>query len=415
MRLTINSQIKDLLAHKECSAVMEKHIGNLLKVPFFKNNSMFVSLIEIHSFFPEVISGSMLFEISDDLKKIEEADLITEALPREEVIKAVERKGPSRIPIVRGKWWGEGLYEQYGDRLNSLDHYPEDVVHLWINPTPFKLMGLSWELPGGSPLQNKPILDTWDKLDEFIEKLPDPGNDPQLEFLIEPAEAAREAGRYLLFGWWRLFFEKPWEIRGMQNIMMDYYTDPDNVKRLHDALLKQYCGYIKRAGKILMPDGLWTGDDLGHQNGPMMGPETFHEFIFPYYRKLSNTLKEEGMHFWLHSCGDNTKLMDDLIEGGVDVLHPVQKHCMDEVEIGEKYGGNITFLSGIDVQHTLQEKEPEEIRKEVRFLIDTFDRPDGGMCIGAGNGIMSGVPFENIDVYLDEALKYGVEHRSGWK
>ena len=38
-------------------------------------------------------------------------------LPRQEVIKAVERKRPSRVPLVRAKWWGEGLYEQYGERL----------------------------------------------------------------------------------------------------------------------------------------------------------------------------------------------------------------------------------------------------------------------------------------------------------
>jgi hypothetical protein len=40
---------------------------------------------------------------------------------REEVIKAVERKRPSRIPLVRAKWWGEGLWDQYGERLRESD------------------------------------------------------------------------------------------------------------------------------------------------------------------------------------------------------------------------------------------------------------------------------------------------------
>ena len=51
------------------------------------------------------------------------------------------------------------------------------------------------------------------------------------------------------------------------------------------------------------------------------------------------------------------------------------------------------------------------MRAEVRHLIDTFDRPDGGMCLAAGNGIVGGTPFENIEAFLDEALKYGLEHR----
>ena len=103
--------------------------------------------------------------------------------------------------------------------------------------------------------------------------------------------------------------------------------------------------------------------------------------------------------------------MEDLITAGVDVLHPIQKHCMDERAIARAFGGRISFLAGIDVQHTLQEKDVEGVRREVRFLIDTFDGPDGGMGIGAGNGIVAGTPLENIEAFLDEALRYGEEHR----
>lgn len=34
-------------------------------------------------------------------------------LPRPEVIRALERQGPSRIAMVRAKWWGEGLRAQF--------------------------------------------------------------------------------------------------------------------------------------------------------------------------------------------------------------------------------------------------------------------------------------------------------------
>jgi uroporphyrinogen-III decarboxylase len=51
------------------------------------------------------------------------------------------------------------------------------------------------------------------------------------------------------------------------------------------------------------------------------------------------------------------------------------------------------------------------VREEVRFLIDAFDRPEGGMCLAAGNGILPGTPFENIEAFLDEAIRYGTTHR----
>ena len=84
---------------------------------------------------------------------------------------------------------------------------------------------------------------------------------------------------------------------------------------------------------------------------------------------------------------------------------------MNESEVAKKYGDRITFLAGFDVQHILQEATPDEVRAEVRWLINTFDRPQGGMAIAAGNGIVSGTPIENILAFLDEAVYYGAEHR----
>ncbi len=59
-----------------------------------------------------------------------------------------------------------------------------------------------------------------------------------------------------------------------------------------------------------------------------------------------------------------------------------------------------------------EQSNPDGVREEVRFLIDTFDRPDGGLCIAAGNGIVSGTPIDNIQAFLEEALDYGQQHRS---
>jgi uroporphyrinogen decarboxylase len=337
-------------------------------------------------------------------------------LSRAEVIKAVERKNPSRVPLVRAYWVGEGLEEQYGARLDEFQRYPEDVVQLWVDhPVRFEQMDLSWALPPEEGAHdNRPVLDDWAKLDEFIAKLPDPETDERFEELPAQAEAARAADRYITFGWWRLFFEFPWKIRGMTNLLMDYYTYPEEIHRLHDALCTVYEGYLRRAIREFHPDGFWTSDDLGHQKQPFMRPSTFHEFLFPYYQRIGALLKANNLHWWLHSCGNNTPLLDDLIEAGVTVFHPVQKGTMNEIAVAHAYGNRLTFLAGMDVQHILQEATPEGVRSEVRFLIDTFDRPDGGMCIAAGNGIVAGTPFENIEAFLDEAVNYGTAHRANF-
>lgn len=187
----------------------------------------------------------------------------------------------------------------------------------------------------------------------------------------------------------------------MENLMMDYYDNMAGLKIICRHLTDYYKVIIDRF-KELDFDGIFTSDDLGHQSGPMMSPEIFEELYFPFYCEIINYVHSKGMHFFLHSCGDNTKLMKYLIEAGVDVFHPVQKGCMDEVETANMFGDRISFLVGVDVQHLLPNGTAQEIRDGIRRIIEIFHKPEGGLLLGAGNGILPDTPIENIRVMLEE-------------
>ena len=351
----------------------------------------------------------------EKLKKTILYDLESNPLEKE-VINSLKRLTESvKIIFAKGEYLKvlkiSDLKEADSLITRLFDYYPDDVRFLWFRPINVDKMKLSWEIKKTGARDNCPVIDEWSKLDEFIEKIIEPENDPDFEKLIIDAKKNISDDRYLMVAWWHFFFEEPWSLRGMENILIDYFIEKENVHRLHATLSKQYSKYIEILKHELCPDGFFTSDDLGHQTQPMMKPEIFDEMIKPYYSEIGTILKKNNLHWWLHSCGNNTPLLPSIIETGVDVFHPVQKGTMDELEVARKFSKNLVFLAGIDVQHTLQEKNENEIRREVRFLIDTFDQPDGGMCIGAGNGIVSGTPIKNIEVFLDEAVKYGFKHR----
>ena len=333
-------------------------------------------------------------------------------LPRAEVVKAVERRNPSRIPLVMAKWWGEGFEALHGETLKRFDQFPEDAVVCLIEPFNYEAMKLPWELNLTGAHDSRLVLPDWALLDEFIACLPDPEKDVQFESAQACAEWAHKNDRYFIFGWWRLFFERPWEIRGMTNLLMDYVDYPEQVHKLYDALCDTYLAYLRRALRQFQFDGFWTSDDLGHQKQLFMRPQMFRTFLKPRYERIGLLLKEHGIHWWLHSCGNNTAIMGDLADAGVTVFHPVQKHTMDEQTIAAQFGDRLSFLAGFDVQQILQTGSPDEVRTEVRFLIDTFDRADGGLCLAAGNGILPGTPLENVEAFLDEALVYGEKKRN---
>lgn len=129
------------------------------------------------------------------MKKMHDAPL-----PRAEVIKAVERQRPRRVPLIFAHWWGEGLHEQYGERLTALSRYPEDAAVIGIPKFDCSKMGLSWDIRRGGGHDNRAVIDDWEKLDEFIEKLPDPSRDPAFDELAKRADLARRQDLYLIVG-----------------------------------------------------------------------------------------------------------------------------------------------------------------------------------------------------------------------
>ena len=89
---------------------------------------------------------------------------------------------------------------------------------------------------------------------------------------------------------------------------------------------------LTRAKMELDLDAVWTSDDIGTQTSAFFSLEIFQTFFKPYYQELIEHAHSLGMHFWLHTCGNVRSFIPDLIEIGLDVLHPIQKHTMDEKE-----------------------------------------------------------------------------------
>ena len=64
---------------------------------------------------------------------------------------------------------------------------------------------------------------------------------------------------------------------------------------------------------------VWTVDDIAMGSGPMVMPDIFREFLFPSYKKMARMCHESQRIFGMHTDGDITKVMGDLIDIGIDV------------------------------------------------------------------------------------------------
>lgn len=336
------------------------------------------------------------------------------ALSRDEMRKAIEGKeAPWRVPMMFHFWLSPDVFGcKKQDVIQLMKTYPMDVQSILFNmpkvyehpedDTGYRWLNHDDPLPERtSGLDARVAITDFAELDAVLADFPDP-----LYHGLFPNQPPDD-GRYRLGYWWYGLFERHWELRGMTNALTDYYDDPDSVHRLFRALTDFYLKAIERAHAELCLDGIMVSDDLGTQTGPFFSQAVFSEFFKPYYREIIEKAHALGLHFWLHACGNIELFLPDLIEIGLDVIHPIQKHTMDEKRIAERFGHQICIWSGFDVQQTIPYGSTQDVRDEVRFLIDTYYRSDGRLILTAGNGITSDCPLESLEALFDETYHYG--------
>jgi len=196
---------------------------------------------------------------------------------------------------------------------------------------------------------------------------------PQVDHLdFEPVlHSLRESGDvYRASGFWAPFYHNLMNLFGMDTYMMNMYLNPELVQAVTDRVCSFYfeanARFFEAAGDLV--DGYFFGNDFGTQRDLICGPEQFDRFILPWFEKLTEQARSFGYQVILHSCGSIFKVIDRLINAGVQCLHPLQaKACDMEAEtLSRTFKGQIAFMGGIDTQELLVSASPDQVRTEVQ-------------------------------------------------
>ncbi|MBC7231960.1 MAG: hypothetical protein H5T68_01785 [Chloroflexi bacterium] len=207
------------------------------------------------------------------------------------------------------------------------------------------------------------------------------------------------------------FWEPAFMLRGLTQALMDLIQDPEFMHALLEKLFEVNAAITKRFLEITGPylAAMRIVDDLATQTAPIMSPTTYRAMIKPYHKRFCELIREytEAV-IVLHSCGNITLLVDDLIDAGVQALNPVQVSAIPDVAgLKAKYGDRLSFWGGIDSQHVLPHGTPEEVREEVRLRIHQLGK-GGGYIAAAVHNIQPDVPPRNIIAMSEAVREFGV-------
>ena len=203
------------------------------------------------------------------------------------------------------------------------------------------------------------------------------------------------------------------QIRGYDNLFIDFALRPDMAHALLDKISElmneMYRQYMRAVGPYVQV--VVITDDQGTQNSLMISPGMFREFIKPRLRSLIEIIKREAPDaaILMHCDGAILRIVEDLIEIGVDILNPIQTVVTgfeDTHALKEQYGDHISFHGGIDVQQVLPSATVSEVRQEVARRIYDLGRR-GGYILAPCHNINVDIPVENVIVAFEAAREFG--------
>lgn len=203
--------------------------------------------------------------------------------------------------------------------------------------------------------------------------------------------------RYILFkdyGPW----EGLWRHREFTQSLMDIALEPDRIAEMmavHHKLRREILEHC--VSMNMKPDGVFLVDDLGSSNGPLISPDSFRQILKPLYADLGSWLKERGIDFWLHSCGNTEMLFDDYLDCGVQVLNPLQVSAgLDIRKLDQRYGKRLAYYGNIDAH--LLDGNQELVHQAVRERKTMFS--NGGWICHSDHSIPPTMAYQDYLEFL---------------
>ena len=307
---------------------------------------------------------------------------------REVVQKTLNFDHPDRVPtqiwLLR---WAEVNYPNESARLRS--QYPDDLIQCpALYEKPPKLTGSKftkgtyideWGCTFHNPDEGimgivpEALIADWSDLTKLK---------PPEEFLHPDRQAVnafcKSTDQFVYQGSIIRPFERFQFIRTMEQSFMDVLFEEagyhDLLKILHEHYLKEVEAWCRTD-----IDAIYLMDDWGTQHALMVNKEVFTRHFKPMYRDYCELARNYGKFVFMHSDGNITDIIEDLIEVGVNALNS-QVFCMNINELSERFAGRITFWGEVDRQHLLPNGTEKEIVEAVQLLYDKFWR--GGGLIG---------------------------------
>ena len=310
---------------------------------------------------------------------------------KERVLKAINFEKPDRVPF--NFWMDRRLMDDYEKKYGPdwrVRHYDADVVETFF-ALPFPT-GKYVEQTGTAWLV-EPLIKDMKDADSI--QMPDPTADwvydlikQDLDKFSDRAVIADTMGvMTIMHG-----------IRGYDNLLMDIYDNPNEVKALFSRITDVMVEACDRACSLGIT-ALYVLDDVGCSNGLLMSLDMTQEFVFNFNQRQIDVGRKHGVPVFLHSCGKVSEAIPTFINMGLTAINPLQTHLHDIDGFREQYGNAITIYGALDNTHIIPHGTVQDVRDHVRHIFNALGK-DGGLIFST-HDIPIATPPENVEAMVE--------------
>ncbi|MCL4393299.1 MAG: hypothetical protein M1482_00480 [Chloroflexi bacterium] len=208
-----------------------------------------------------------------------------------------------------------------------------------------------------------------------------------------------EAGPYHLRFRVGSVFELAWQLRGLQEFLMDLAVDPAIPLYIMDRITDVHVENLKRVLELVGDrlDMVYLYDDVATQKSLMISQAMWRDYVRPRHARIVEVAQSYGKPVMYHCDGAVAPLIPDLINLGISVLNPIQPDSpgMECERLKKDYGDRLSFHGGIDIIKTLPRGTAADVSQEVKDRVRVLGR-GGGYVMCSSHHIQSDTPLENV-------------------
>ena len=197
---------------------------------------------------------------------------------------------------------------------------------------------------------------------------------------------------------------------GIENCWLNLAKEPKLMMAWFDRYSTWLCGLIDSCRQAGV-DIITLSDDWGSNQNMLFSPRMWRRMIRPFAERVVNYANERGIPVNLHSDGYIMDIMDDLVDIGYAMTHPLQESAgMDPQTIKTQYGDKLVLYGSLDVIDGLLAYEGDVL---AQYIMDRFKiyAPGGGFIFNTGHFVQPDIPPQRLlqayTVANEMARKYG--------